>query len=309
MRRILLLVLCAGCVWADTVVRQGNTTIGPVTSINLEADAGLFVYRPTGTTKAVLKCVPASGVEAGCVYPGDQDFGIGQRSYSIDDGGFAINVSGGNIYAEGYIWSNGGLLDTSSTGSTFSSGHLYSTVWGGSLCSGAGARWTLDDESAVCGGDRLLDLKANGTVRFSVESDGVVSAPGVDAGSVVANDIRAGGALGTGSGGFYGPGAGRVGAYFNGEDCGGGLCGIVGWNISLISKTGAGRYTVDFAPAMANGYYMVNATVANSQRLDGGRGTSIWTKRVSTTEFLIGCEDTTGTAVDCAVDFMAFDRL
>lgn len=70
-----LLGLVASCsALADIVLKNGGTTVGPVTSLNCSADAGVLCTRTTGSV-GNLRCNAATAIEPGCVVPSAQTLG------------------------------------------------------------------------------------------------------------------------------------------------------------------------------------------------------------------------------------------
>lgn len=119
----LALAALAACAHADVGLRNAGTVVGPVTSIDCGADAGVFCARATGTSIGKLSCAAASATNTGCVTPHDQVF-AGRKTI---DGGLVVmgattlsgaTVSGdlvvdGGTYVTGPLMVDGGVTISS----------------------------------------------------------------------------------------------------------------------------------------------------------------------------------------------------
>lgn len=111
----LVLALLAGCAFADTILKNNGTTVGPVTSLDCALDGGINCSRATGSSTGKLTCVTAAPGVSGCVSSGAQAFG-GAKSFNngvtvhgavLLDGGVYIN---GPVLLDGGVQVNGSLF-------------------------------------------------------------------------------------------------------------------------------------------------------------------------------------------------------
>lgn len=179
-----LCCLVAGCAFAgDVLFKVDNANIAPVLSINLLKDGGLTGHRDAGAV-AHLECAVASATTRGCVSPGAQNFGAGDKTF----GGAVITplVDAGAV-AVGSIDLRGSTITGTDTASTLLvQGNANDTTTSstvGALTFKCGANITDTD---VCvgvqdstGTNRLRVLE-NGSLNFVkvVTDDGALGGVG-----------------------------------------------------------------------------------------------------------------------------------
>lgn len=172
MRLLFLAALIAAPAFADTVLKNAGSTIGPVTSIDCPADAGVFCARTTGTSTGKLTCAVASAANTGCISPTDQVL-AGKKTL---DGG--LTVMGPAILAGPTMVTNNLLVD----------GGLY--VTGGLVVDGGvDAHGALVAQQVKSRGGNYLGatgadggiptLAMNGTNAASITTTGLIVASGV----------------------------------------------------------------------------------------------------------------------------------
>lgn len=110
---VVCLSLFAACAVADTVFKNAGARLGPVTSINCSADAGISCSRTASTGTGNLSCSSASATELGCVstsaqtLSGQKTFtgGVRAPTFGGADGGVYVKTSDGASLVGAGVWS------------------------------------------------------------------------------------------------------------------------------------------------------------------------------------------------------------
>lgn len=185
MKRLALLCsLVAGCAFAgDVLFKVDNANIAPVLSINLVKDGGLTGHRDAGAV-AHLECAVANASSRGCVSPGAQNFGTGDKTFGgavitplVDAGVAAI----GSLDLRGSSVTNTDTASTLLIQSNASDTTTSSTV--GSVTLKAGADVTATDAILAVqdsAGNNRLRVQEQGYLNFVrvVTDDGALGAIG-----------------------------------------------------------------------------------------------------------------------------------